>query len=108
RRPTKAESRWHARTGCLAVKTEGYQGPEASQRAEEFPQFSEAADQLAESETDDSTAGCMMGVMSEARVAAEEGWEPALTSDVGAEEAMSEAADGVQRTIEEYNDSVED
>ena len=46
--------------------------------------------------------------MSEARVAAEEGWETALTSDVGAEEAMSEAADGVQRTIEEYNDSVED
>ncbi|HIY42193.1 MAG TPA: ABC transporter substrate-binding protein [Candidatus Nocardiopsis merdipullorum] len=104
----EAQSTWHAGTGYLAVNTEGYQGPEASERAEEFPQFSVAADQLAESEINENTAGCMMGVMSEARVAAEEGWETALTSDVGAEEAMSEAADGVQRTIEEYNDSVED
>ena len=104
----EAQSIWHAGTGYLAVDTEGYDGPEAQERSEEFPQFSVAANQLAESEINENTAGCMMGVMSEARVAAEEGWEAALTSDATAEEAMSEAARGVGGTIEEYNLSVED
>ncbi|MEU3309402.1 ABC transporter substrate-binding protein [Nocardiopsis sp. NPDC055551] len=104
----EAQSTWHAGTGYLAVNTEGYDGPEAQERSEEFPQFSVAANQLADSEINENTAGCMMGVMSEARVAAEEGWEAALTSDATAEEAMSEAAQGVGGTIEEYNLSVED
>ena len=104
----EAQSVWHAGTGYLAVDTEGYDGPEAQERSEEFPQFSVAASQLADSEINENTAGCMMGVMSEARVAAEEGWEAALTSDATAEEAMSEAARGVGGTIDEYNESVED
>lgn len=104
----EAQSVWHAGTGYLAVNTEGYDGPEAQERAEESPQFSVAASQLADSEINENTAGCMMGVMSEARVAAEEGWEAALTSDATAEEAMSEAARGVSGTIDEYNESVED
>ena len=104
----EAQSIWHAGTGYLAVNTEGYDGPEAQERSEEFPQFSVAANQLADSEINENTAGCMMGVMSEARVAAEEGWEAALTSDATAEEAMAEAARGVGGTIEEYNLSVED
>ena len=104
----EAQSTWHAGTGYLAVNTEGYEGPEATERAEEFPQFSVAAAQLADSEINENTAGCMMGVMSEARVAAEEGWEAALTSDLSAQEAMSDAADSVSGTIEEYNASVED
>ncbi len=103
----EAQSTWHAGTGYLSVNTEGYEGPEAQERAEEFPQFSVAASQLADSEINENTAGCMMGVMSEARVAAEEGWETALTSDTSAEDAMAAAADGVARTIEEYNASVE-
>jgi sn-glycerol 3-phosphate transport system substrate-binding protein len=103
----ESQSAWHAGTGYLAVNTEGYDGPEATERAEEFPQFSVAANQLADSEINENTAGCMMGVMSEARVAAEEGWETALTSDTPAEEAMSDAAEGVGRPIEEYNASVE-
>ncbi|MBR8740495.1 ABC transporter substrate-binding protein [Nocardiopsis sp. MG754419] len=104
----ESQSVWHAGTGYLAVNTEGYNGPEAQERAEEFPQFSVAANQLADSEINENTAGCMMGVMSEARVAAEEGWETALTSDATAEEAMADAAGGVGRTIEEYNASVEE
>ncbi|MEE2037797.1 ABC transporter substrate-binding protein [Nocardiopsis sp. CT-R113] len=102
----EAQSVWHAGTGYLAVNTEGYDGPEASARAEEFPQFAVAANQLADSEIDENTAGCMMGVMSEARVAAEEGWETALTSDTPADEAMANAAEGVRTPITEYNESV--
>ncbi|WP_017614765.1 ABC transporter substrate-binding protein [Nocardiopsis salina] len=104
----EAQSTWHAGTGYLAVNTEGYGGPEAVERAEEFPQFELAAEQLAESEVNENTAGCMMGVMSEARAAAEEGWEATLTSDATPEEAMSEAADRVGGTIEEYNASVDE
>lgn len=77
----EAQSVWHAGTGYLAVNTGGYEGPEAVERNEEFPQFEIAAQQLADSEVDENTAGCMMGVMSEARAAAEEGWEAALTGD---------------------------
>ncbi len=104
----ESQSVWHAGTGYLSVNTEGYEGPEARERAEEFPQFSVAAAQLADSEINENTAGCMMGVMSEARVAAEEGWETALTSDTPAEEAMAAAAEKVRTPIEEYNASVED
>ncbi|GAA1915652.1 ABC transporter substrate-binding protein [Streptomyces sodiiphilus] len=104
----ESQSRWHAGTGYLSVNTDGYDGPEAKERAEQYPQFSVAAGQLADSETNINTAGCMMGVMAEARVAAEEGWENALTSDTPAQEAMTSAAESVKRTIGEYNDSVGD
>ncbi|MFE6305360.1 ABC transporter substrate-binding protein [Nocardiopsis sp. NPDC057823] len=104
----ESQSKWHAGTGYLSVNTEGYDGPEAQERAEEFPQFSVAAAQLADSEINENTAGCMMGVMAEARAAAEEGWETALTSDTPAEEAMAAAADRLTTPIEEYNASVEE
>ncbi|MDE3721652.1 ABC transporter substrate-binding protein [Nocardiopsis sp. N85] len=104
----ESQSIWHAGTGYLSVNTEGYDGPEAQERAEEFPQFSVAAAQLADSEINENTAGCMMGVMSEARATAEEGWETALTSDTPAADAMSDAADRLDTPIEEYNASVEE
>ncbi|MFL1380126.1 ABC transporter substrate-binding protein [Nocardiopsis protaetiae] len=104
----ESQSKWHAGTGYLSVNTEGYNGPEAQERAEQFPQFSVAANQLADSEINENTAGCMMGVMAEARATAEEGWETALTSDTPAEEAMAAAADRLNTPIEEYNASVED
>ncbi|MDB1087477.1 ABC transporter substrate-binding protein [Streptomyces sp. ACA25] len=104
----ESQSKWHAGTGYLSVNTEGYDGDEARERAEQYPQFSVAAAQLADSETNVNTAGCMMGVMAEARVAAEEGWEQALTSSTPAEQAMSEATRSVQQKIDEYNASVGD
>ncbi|MFX4293105.1 ABC transporter substrate-binding protein [Streptomyces bohaiensis] len=102
----ESQSVWHAGTGYLAVNTEGYDGPEAQERATEFPQFAVAAAQLADSETSVNTAGCMMGVMSDARVAAEEGWEAALTTNDSAEAALTRAKESLQRKIDEYNDSV--
>jgi sn-glycerol 3-phosphate transport system substrate-binding protein len=103
----ESQSKWHAGTGYLSVNTEGYQGPEAVERATEFPQFAVAAAQLADSETNVNTAGCMMGVMADARVAAEVGWEEALTSNTSPEDAMTAAAESVQRKIDEYNAAVE-
>lgn len=104
----ESQSVWHAGTGYLSVDTEGYGLPEAQERAEEFPQFATAAEQLADSPANENTAGCMMGVMSEARVAAEEGWENAVSGGVEPAEAMSEAAASVQTAIDEYNASVEE
>lgn len=104
----ESQSVWHAGTGYLSVNTDGYDGPEARERAQDYPQFATAAAQLADSVTDENTAGCMMGVMAEARVAAEEGWEAALTSDLSAQEAMEDAVGSVQRVIDEYNASVQD
>jgi sn-glycerol 3-phosphate transport system substrate-binding protein len=102
----ESQSKWHAGTGYLSVNTEGYAGPEASERATEYPQFAVAAAQLADSETNVNTAGCMMGVMADARVAAEEGWENALTSSTTPEDAMTGAVKAVQQKIDEYNDAV--
>ncbi|NJP68910.1 ABC transporter substrate-binding protein [Streptomyces spiramenti] len=102
----ESQSTWHAGTGYLSVNTEGYDGPEAKERAEEFPQFAVAAAQLADSETSVNTAGCMMGVMSDARVAAEEGWEAALTTDDTPEAALTRSKESLQRKIDEYNESV--
>jgi sn-glycerol 3-phosphate transport system substrate-binding protein len=102
----ESQSKWHAGTGYLSVNTEGYAGPEATERATQFPQFAVAAAQLADSETNVNTAGCMMGVMADARVAAEEGWERALTTGTSAEDAMTGAVEAVQTKIDEYNDAV--
>lgn len=102
----ESQSKWHAGTGYLSVNTEGYDGPEAAERAARYPQFAVAAAQLADSETNVNTAGCMMGVMADARVAAEEGWERALTTGTSAKDAMTGAAESVQRKIDEYNDAV--
>ncbi|CAL9501995.1 sn-glycerol-3-phosphate-binding periplasmic protein UgpB [Streptomyces sp. enrichment culture] len=102
----ESQSVWHAGTGYLSVNTEGYNGPEASERAAEFPQFSVAADQLANSETNINTAGCMMGVMSEARMTAEEAWEEALVTDTPAADALTAATEKLAQKIDEYNASV--
>ena len=102
----ESQSKWHAGTGYLSVNTDGYAGPEAAERATEYPQFAVAAAQLADSETNVNTAGCMMGVMADSRVAAEEGWERALTTSASAEDAMTGAKESVQRKIDEYNDAV--
>jgi sn-glycerol 3-phosphate transport system substrate-binding protein len=103
----EAQSVWHAGTGYLSVNTEGYDLPEAQEAAEASPQFATAAEQLADSPANENTAGCMMGVMSEARVAAEAGWEAAVDG-TDAQEAMTEAAESVQTAIDEYNESVEE
>ncbi|WP_103501098.1 MULTISPECIES: ABC transporter substrate-binding protein [Streptomyces] len=102
----ESQSKWHAGTGYLSVNTNGYDGPEAKERAAEFPQFAVAAAQLADSETNVNTAGCMMGVMADSRMASEEGWEAALTTSDSAETAMTKAKETVQRKIDEYNDAV--
>lgn len=104
----ESQSVWHAGTGYLSVNVDGYDQPEAQENAEEFPQFATAAEQLAESPANENTAGCMMGVMSEARVAAEEGWENAVSGGVDPQEAMTGAAESVQTAIDEYNESVEE
>ena len=53
-----------------------------------------------------ASAGCILGVMPQARKAAEDGLESTIVGSKPAEQAMKDAAAGMQSAIQSYNKSV--
>lgn len=105
----EAQSKWHAGTGYLSVNTDGYEQPEAKEQTEKFPQSTTALDQLRETKPDEATAGCLLGVMSEGRIANEEGWERAVTGEgADPQEELTKSAEKMQGSIAKYNESIDD
>ncbi|MDS1272001.1 extracellular solute-binding protein [Lipingzhangella sp. LS1_29] len=99
---------WHAQTGYLAATPQAYDLPRARDRAEEFPQFTAAADQLAAAEDTDTATGCITGAMFETRAAMEDGWERAIAGEAEPAEAMADAGESAQEAVDEYNTLVEE
>lgn len=102
----EAQAKWHVGTGYVAVTPKAYDLPVAQQWRAQYPQFGTAVDQLHALPPSTASAGCILGVMPQARQASEEGLEQTILGTKPAEQAMKDAATGLSRAISQYNESV--
>jgi sn-glycerol 3-phosphate transport system substrate-binding protein len=100
------QAKWHVGTGYVAVNPKANDLPVAKEWGARFPQFSTAVDQLHSLPPSTASAGCLLGVMPQARQASEEGLEQTILGSKPAEQAMKDAAASLARPITQYNQSV--
>ncbi|MFZ5870085.1 MAG: ABC transporter substrate-binding protein [Actinomycetota bacterium] len=100
----ESQASWHTGTGYFPISKGALELPEDVQWREQYPQFDVAVQQLQDTELTTATQGCLLGVMPQARKAAEDGLEKAILG-ADPQQAMSEAADGLLEQIESYNAS---
>ncbi|MFI9161788.1 hypothetical protein [Kitasatospora aureofaciens] len=72
----------------------------------QVPQFQTAIDQLKATKPTPATAGCLLGVMPQARKGVETAIEQTIAGSTTAQQALSDAAKALQPAIESYNSSV--
>ncbi|WP_412541682.1 ABC transporter substrate-binding protein [Longispora sp. K20-0274] len=92
------QAQWHTGTGYVPVNRKAV--------IDAAPQFGTAVTQLHELQPSVASAGCALGVMPQARKAAEDGLEAAITDTKNAGEAMTDAVGTMKSPIEAYNKAV--
>jgi sn-glycerol 3-phosphate transport system substrate-binding protein len=102
----QSQASWHTGTGYFPISRGALELPEDKAWREQYPQFDVAVQQLADTELTTATQGCLLGVMPQARKAAEDGLEKAILG-ADPQQAMTEAAEGLTQQIEDYNGSTD-
>ena len=100
------QAQWHVGTGYFPVNRGALQEPVHKDWIAKYPQFGTAIDQLHATQPSVASAGCILGVMPQARQAAENGLEKAITGGAQPEQAMKDAATSIQPEIDNYNKAV--
>lgn len=102
----KQQADWHAGTGYFPVNRKALDEPAHKEWVKQYPQFTTAIEQLHSTEPSVASAGCVLGVMPQARQAEENGLEKAITGGAPPEQAMKDAAASIQAEIDNYNKAV--
>ncbi|MFD8479747.1 ABC transporter substrate-binding protein [Kitasatospora sp. NPDC059673] len=97
---------WHTGTGYFPVNSKALDLPADKEWVGKFPQFQTAIDQLKATKPTTATAGCLLGVMPQARKGVETAIEQTIAGTKTAQQALSDAAKELQPAIESYNSSV--
>ena len=100
------QAKWHTGTGYVPINPRALDEQIDKAWMAKFPQFRTAVDQLHALPPSVASAGCLLGVMPQARKASEDGLEAAIVGSKPAERAMKDAAASVQAAIDSYNTSV--
>jgi sn-glycerol 3-phosphate transport system substrate-binding protein len=100
------QAKWHVGTGYVPVNRNALQQPTVKDWQARYPQFTTAVDQLHALPPSVASAGCLLGVMPQARKASEDGLEQAILGRKAPEAAMKEAAAGMKPEIGNYNEAV--
>lgn len=100
------QAQWHTGTGYVPINAKALDEQIDKDWMAQFPQFRTAVDQLHALPPSVASAGCLLGVMPQARKASEDGLEAAIVGSKPAEQAMKEATASVQGAIDSYNKSV--
>ncbi|MEQ4305309.1 ABC transporter substrate-binding protein [Plantactinospora sp. B6F1] len=100
------QAQWHTGTGYVPINPKALEEQIDKDWVAQYPQFRTAVDQLHALPPSVASAGCLLGVMPQARKAAEDGLEAAIVGAKPAEQALKDAAASVQPEIESYNKSV--
>ncbi|ADB35687.1 extracellular solute-binding protein family 1 [Kribbella flavida DSM 17836] len=99
------QAAWHTGTGYFPINSKALDLPEDKAWVAQYPQFTTAITQLHNTKPSNASSGCILGVMPQARKAAEDGLEKAvLGTDPAA--AMKSAADSIKPQIDQYNKTV--
>jgi sn-glycerol 3-phosphate transport system substrate-binding protein len=100
------QAKWHVGTGYVPVNKSALQQPSVQEWQGKYPQFTTAVDQLHALPPSVASAGCLLGVMPQARKATEDGLEQAILGRKTAAAAMKDAAAAMKPEIANYNDAV--
>ncbi len=97
----ESQAYWNANTGYFPVTTEAQNEQVYKDNMKEYPQFQTAIDQLHDSTPE--SAGALLSVFPEARQTVETEIENMLNGKQSPEDAVKAMADGINKSIEEYN-----
>lgn len=100
------QATWHTGTGYFPVNSKALNEAADKQWVAQYPQFTTAITELHSTKPSPATAGCALGVMPQARQAAEEGLEKSITGAAPPADAMKAAAGSVHKPIQDYNKAV--
>ncbi|MGC4807737.1 ABC transporter substrate-binding protein [Micromonospora sp. DT233] len=100
------QAKWHTGTGYVPVNSKALDEQVDKDWVAQYPQFKTAVDQLHGLPPSVASAGCLLGVMPQARKASEDGLEAAIVGSKPAEQAMKDAAASLQPAIDSYNKTV--
>jgi sn-glycerol 3-phosphate transport system substrate-binding protein len=97
---------WHSKTGYFPDTVKSQTDPAGAAIRASRPQFATALDQLHQEKPDKATAGCILGVMAQARQENENAMEKILTTKVDSKTALAGAVTAIQPAIDQYNQAV--
>jgi sn-glycerol 3-phosphate transport system substrate-binding protein len=100
------QAKWHVGTGYVPVNRKALDEPSVKEWQGKYPQFTTAVDQLHALPPSTASAGCLLGVMPQARKASEDGLEATILGKKPADQAMKDAAGGLKHDIDNYNNAV--
>ena len=98
---SESQSYWNAQTGYFPVTTDAHEEQVFKDNIAKYPQFQTAIDQLHDSSPE--YVGALLSVFPEARATVESQIESLLNGDQNVDETVSNMADAINKSIEEYN-----
>lgn len=98
---SESQAYWNAQTGYFPVTTDAHEEQVFKDNIAKYPQFQTAIDQLHDSSPE--YVGALLSVFPEARATVESQIESLLNGDQNVEETVSNMADSINKSIEEYN-----
>ncbi|MEY9946380.1 ABC transporter substrate-binding protein [Kitasatospora sp. GAS1066B] len=100
------QATWHAGTGYFPVNSKALAEPADQAWVAKNPQFRTAIDELNATRPSAANAGCLLGVMPQARKGVETALEQTISGSKSAQQALADAAKAIQPAIDSYNSSV--
>jgi sn-glycerol 3-phosphate transport system substrate-binding protein len=97
---------WHKATGYFPIRFSAIEALEEEGWFEENPNFRVAFDQLTETVPGPATSGALLGNFLELRTIIEEAGQAVVDSGVSVEEALAEANERANESLQAYNDAV--
>ena len=98
---SESQAYWNAQTGYFPVTTDAHEEQVFKDNIAKYPQFQTAIDQLHDSSSE--YVGALLSVFPEARATVESQIESLLNGDQNVDETVSNMADAINKSIEEYN-----
>ncbi|MET8543023.1 ABC transporter substrate-binding protein [Kitasatospora sp. NPDC004799] len=90
---------WHTGTGYFPVNRKSLDDPKDKEWVAKYPQFQTAIDQLKATKPTPATAGCLLGVMPQARKGVETAIEQTIAGTKPAQQALADAAKELQPAV---------
>ncbi|NUP50803.1 MAG: ABC transporter substrate-binding protein [Catenulispora sp.] len=100
------QAAWHQATGYFPVSVAALQDPTDVAYRQKHPQFQTAIDELTATKPSTATAGCLLGVMPQARADLEQAMLNVATTGTTAEAALADASSKISKLISDYNSAV--
>jgi sn-glycerol 3-phosphate transport system substrate-binding protein len=97
---------WHTKTGYFPDTRGSQKDPTDVAYRQQRPQFDTALQQLHSIKSDKATAGCLLGVMPQARQENENAMERILASNGDSKTELARAVSTIQPAIDQYNQAV--